>query len=203
MRAATARRVAFAVLALAVPFAPTKEAIVSEVFIEDQPLPKVVHLAPIIVIGRLSQPEPDLRTIKLTVENRDGERVDFRFEGEVWRFTVLEVLKAEGAAPPEGEIEVVDVGLQMSYNVQYEYETSGIGISPMMARNITDYVDNVRDLNGRAAILFLSPPSAPEFIENDPFLSRFGRAYTLTAWPGLEDPALRERVLELVRTGAL
>lgn len=169
---------------------------------EEQSLSEVVREAPIIVIGRLSRPEPELRTIEVAVENEEGQKVDFRFQGAVWRFAVTEVLKAEGAAAPEGEIEVVRAGLQTEYDVTYEYEVEGVSVSPIERRNATAYVRDVHDLGERAAVLFLAPPPDSSTERDDPYLAAFGRAYEFAVWPGLEDPALKDRVLELIRADA-
>jgi len=178
-----------------------KEAFVSLLVVEERSLPEVVREAPIIVIARLAQPEPEVRSIEVTAANADGDTVRFGFQGEIWRFAVIEVLKAEGAPLPQGTIEVVGAGLERDYVTTYKYEVEGVSVSPIQRRKATAYLRDVHDLGARDAILFLAPPPDAQ-AGDDPYRSAFGRAYSFTVWPGLDDPALRTRILNLVGANA-
>lgn len=173
----------------------------SELSILPTPLPMLVRNSPVIVIATPVAREPETRTIEYPLTRRDGETVVFRFKGEVWRFRVAEVLKDAPGARPEGEIEVVDYALERAYAEQAaSARGKPLAHPPAFYKNLTEYAENIAALGGRAAVLFLDPPMAPPTY-SEPFREAFGRAYRMTAWPGLDDPARRDRILEIMRLG--
>jgi len=170
----------------------------SELSILLAPLPMLVQISPVIVIATPAASEPETRTVEKTLTGRDGETIVFRFKGDVWRFRVAEVLKDAPGAHPEGEIEVVDYTLERAYDARKAAALGKpLGHLPAVYENQTDYAENVAALDGRAAVLFLAPPVAPSAY-SAPFREAFGRAYRMTAWPGLDDPASRARILQII-----
>lgn len=171
------------------------------------PLWVMVNDAPIIVIARLTRPEPDRRELGTTVTNTAGELESFSYRGEVWHFTILEVLKAPPASP-SGEIEVIPSTQTKYYRMTRDTHETGYAMrrafstDPVhlsFAANVTEYVRHVSELGDRDAVLFLQPPMEAEYYGHEPYFKAFGQAYPLAADPGLDDPELTETIREYIR----
>ena len=170
----------------------------SEISFLQTPLVVMARDTPIIVIARLARPEPEMRNVETSVTNASGEVESFDFTAGVWHFQVLDVLKAEEAAP-SGEIEVVAATLSKYYLSARQYRQSGNAMRLSFSSNMTDYLRDVSELGERDAVLFLRPPMNPEYYAHEPYFKAFGRAYPLAATPGLDDPERKDEILEFLR----
>ncbi len=170
----------------------------SEISFLQTPLVAMVRDSPIIVIARLARPEPEMREFDTNFTNASGEIESFDFRVRVWHFEVLEVLKAEEAAP-SGEIEVVAATLSKYYLSARQYRQSGTAMRMSFASNMTDYLHDVSELGERDAVLFLRPPMEPEYYSHQSNFKAYGQAYPLAATPGLDDPERKDEILEFLR----
>ena len=55
------------------------------------------------------------------------------------------------------------------------------------------------DVGDRDAILFLGDRLEPEYYSYDPYFKAAGQAYPFVSKPGMEDPKLKEEILEYIR----
>lgn len=180
---------------------------VSDISFIPTPLWVMVNDAPIIVIARLTRPEPESREVVANVTNPAGELETFSYRGEVWYFTIIEVLKASSASP-SGEIEVISSTQTKYYRMTHQYHETGYAtrrafstdpVRLSFTANMTEYVGHVSELGDRDAVLFLKPPMEAKYYAHEPYFKVFGLAYPLAADPGLDDPELTETIREYIR----
>ena len=176
-----------------------REALVSDISFLQMPLSRIVAESSLIVVARLSRPDSELREFETNLTNSNGEIVSFTFGAQIWHFTVLEVLKTPPDAAPSDEIEVVDTMLHKDYLSGYAAHQSGTGFGQTVYSNRTLYVRDLDELGDRDAILFLGDRLEPEYYSYDPYFKAAGQAYPFVSKPGMEDPKMKETILEYIR----
>lgn len=170
----------------------------SQVFVETVSFEEAVASAPVVVHARIGAAEPEIRRSREPITRPGGGEEAYNFEGAVWRFEIIEVLKWNHFEPPAGKLDVIASHLEEDYANEKEFHASGAMVSPIRLQHEGGLASGPGRLPAGEAILLLALPVSHEDEGASAFRRTFAGAFPLALAPGLIDPARGPEVRRLI-----
>ena len=187
----------------------------SQVCYQTMDLAELVERSRIILVARLARPEPDQRLIEFEAEGRKGAPTAVKFDGRVWTFEVLEVLRNKSGPDVVDPVPVIRATLRRDFEIEVQAMLTGWMTSPIHQRYENSGAVSLEKLGESEAILFLAPseqahdeelamfPSIGEVEEGHGprFSEVFRDCYPFAAVGSIEEASRRDKIVTLIADG--